>query len=445
VRDTEQAESFDAALASFLGNSATIQTVSPRAITVDRRLRSEANSNGADSGRVKGAEDEAQREIKNATEVDITQVAADKLAAPSTQGAVAQADASELENPASQPPRSTNSPQAQTSQARSGVDTSGDDTVEKTPTQGTKFSINPAQSATAQNASSTSQAVDTASNPSSSTQSTTATTGSTKNAAQAATPGAVVAATASSTSKPTTNTAQTTVNGIGGGQGPRSTAFKKLLEQGQPARRTTEQQHVAQSVAKGLQLLVKEGGGEVLLKLKPVELGAITAHLSIKDARVDATFRAQTPLARDLLVNSIQDLKAALETRGLIVDRVEVVLEDSALVKRDQTHGQIAGSDGPHARTVGDGRQEGAHGRSPDTENTSDKSNESPSASSDKGATRFSSDSRSGQDGSRAAWTPTTDAEGGDRIAKAGEAATEPIWLFAGRGGTLADGFEWVA
>jgi len=62
----------------------------------------------------------------------------------------------------------------------------------------------------------------------------------------------------------------------------------------------------------------------VTLKLRPDALGELTVRISVKGATVDARLRASTAEAHRLLEQSVESLRAALETRGLQAGRIEV-------------------------------------------------------------------------------------------------------------------------
>lgn len=110
----------------------------------------------------------------------------------------------------------------------------------------------------------------------------------------------------------------------GGGKGGRADAFKQLLQAAQPTRRAVEQQQVAQSALKAMGMALKEGGGEVTMKLAPEALGQVKVKLVVQDAGVDAMFTASTASARQLLEASTDTLRDALEARGLRVDSIVV-------------------------------------------------------------------------------------------------------------------------
>lgn len=115
------------------------------------------------------------------------------------------------------------------------------------------------------------------------------------------------------------------VGGLGGtGKGGRADAFKQLLQAAQPTRHAVEQQQVAQSALKAMGMALKEGGGEVTMKLAPEALGQVKVKLVVQDAGVDAMFTASTASARQLLEGSTDTLREALEARGLRVDSIIV-------------------------------------------------------------------------------------------------------------------------
>ncbi len=73
-----------------------------------------------------------------------------------------------------------------------------------------------------------------------------------------------------------------------------------------------------------MQLTLYGNGGDVTLRMNPGELGTLHAKLMIQDARVNADFVATTEVACDLLVQSVDSLRSALETRGLTVDSISI-------------------------------------------------------------------------------------------------------------------------
>lgn len=78
-------------------------------------------------------------------------------------------------------------------------------------------------------------------------------------------------------------------------------------------------------VARGLATLLRHQGGSVTIRLTPETLGQIKINLKIEDAHVWATFQTSTDASHEAIEQSLASLRASLESRGLIVERLEVV------------------------------------------------------------------------------------------------------------------------
>ncbi len=118
-------------------------------------------------------------------------------------------------------------------------------------------------------------------------------------------------------------------------------------------------------VARGLATLLRHQGGRVTIRLTPESLGQIKINLKIEDARVWATFQPSSDASRDAINQSLASLRASLESRGLVVERLEVVptgLANFEQSLRDSNH-QASSPDGrgqpsdPNAT----GSQSGSH------------------------------------------------------------------------------------
>jgi flagellar hook-length control protein FliK len=90
---------------------------------------------------------------------------------------------------------------------------------------------------------------------------------------------------------------------------------------------TPQQDQAALAVAnRGLEVALKQQGGSVQLRLTPESLGAMKIEMSIARGAVAATLQASTPEARELLSRNIETLRAALEAKGLSVERLSITL-----------------------------------------------------------------------------------------------------------------------
>lgn len=78
-------------------------------------------------------------------------------------------------------------------------------------------------------------------------------------------------------------------------------------------------------VARGLATLLRHQGGSVTIRLTPETLGQIKINLKIEDAHVWATFQPSSDASHDAIDQSLASLRASLESRGLVVERLEVV------------------------------------------------------------------------------------------------------------------------
>lgn len=81
---------------------------------------------------------------------------------------------------------------------------------------------------------------------------------------------------------------------------------------------------VARQVSHGMAAVLSRGGGTVTLRLSPQALGAVRVRVEVHDGQVRAMFDVATDSARRLLIEGVESLKGALESRGLTVDRLEV-------------------------------------------------------------------------------------------------------------------------
>ena len=78
-------------------------------------------------------------------------------------------------------------------------------------------------------------------------------------------------------------------------------------------------------VARGLATLLRHQGGSVTIRLTPESLGQIKINLKIEDAHVWATFQPSSDASHEAIDQSLASLRSSLESRGLIVERLEVV------------------------------------------------------------------------------------------------------------------------
>jgi hypothetical protein len=132
-----------------------------------------------------------------------------------------------------------------------------------------------------------------------------------------------------------------------------------------------EPRPLAGAIARVLVRAVRDGGGEVTLRLMPESLGRVTIRLSVEGGAVTAVLSPATEPARALLEGTSDDLRAALEARGLRVERIEV--DGSRMEARagtgaepgETSTSQGQGRDSPDQRPPPAGLQ-GPHGPDPE-------------------------------------------------------------------------------
>lgn len=70
--------------------------------------------------------------------------------------------------------------------------------------------------------------------------------------------------------------------------------------------------------------LIKEGGGEMRVRLNPEGLGEVSLKVSLQEGQVKVQILTETSLAKDVLERGLDDLKLGLETQQLKVDEIRV-------------------------------------------------------------------------------------------------------------------------
>jgi flagellar hook-length control protein FliK len=99
-----------------------------------------------------------------------------------------------------------------------------------------------------------------------------------------------------------------------------------------------------ESIVKGVQTQLLPRGGTMQIRLDPPELGALHVILSIKDGVATASFQTSNEQATQLLSHSLSQLKTAMESTGVTVDKLQVQQapknQDSQSSKEDSQQGR---------------------------------------------------------------------------------------------------------
>jgi len=81
---------------------------------------------------------------------------------------------------------------------------------------------------------------------------------------------------------------------------------------------------LATEMAARMHKQLSDGQWKMKFGLRPAHLGGVEIQLEMKDGKLDAVFRAENPMTRDLLQNSTQRLRDALQNFGINAGFVQV-------------------------------------------------------------------------------------------------------------------------
>jgi flagellar hook-length control protein FliK len=81
---------------------------------------------------------------------------------------------------------------------------------------------------------------------------------------------------------------------------------------------------MATELATRMHKQLSDGEWKMKFGLRPSNLGGVEIQLEMKDGKLDAVFRADNPLTRDLLQNSSQRLRDALGNLGINAGQVQI-------------------------------------------------------------------------------------------------------------------------
>ena len=149
------------------------------------------------------------------------------------------------------------------------------------------------------------------------------------------------------------------VGALSGGQASGKDLLAKLTDRQKPPILRASKEELPAQVSRALARVVSDGGGRITLRLNPQALGEVRVDVDMHRGVARATLHAQTDAARDLLHGELDTLRAALERRGVSVERLEV----AGPTTDGSAHGSQTGASGggDHSAAT-DGS--GSHGRS---------------------------------------------------------------------------------
>lgn len=80
----------------------------------------------------------------------------------------------------------------------------------------------------------------------------------------------------------------------------------------------------AQELVRNAQILMKSGGGEMKMQLKPEGIGEVTLKVSVKDGQVAIQMLTENDSAKKMLESNLDDLKTSLAQHKLHVDALKI-------------------------------------------------------------------------------------------------------------------------
>ena len=103
----------------------------------------------------------------------------------------------------------------------------------------------------------------------------------------------------------------------------RTTNSKSIAAKGATIYRTKTTDVPAQ-VSRALAKIISLGGGRTILRLNPKSLGKIRIDVHLKSGVASAKLHAEQKQTRELMLSHVDSLRANLEKRGIVVERVEI-------------------------------------------------------------------------------------------------------------------------
>jgi len=118
-------------------------------------------------------------------------------------------------------------------------------------------------------------------------------------------------------------------------------------------------------LTRGLANAVQQRGGAVTMRLTPPEMGTVRIQMQITGTNVSATFHAESASAQTLLTNQLAQLRSALESKGMSVDRLSVqplaATASTNNANQSQNQSDAQQQDSSQQQSAGDGRSRGQY------------------------------------------------------------------------------------
>jgi flagellar hook-length control protein FliK len=132
-------------------------------------------------------------------------------------------------------------------------------------------------------------------------------------------------------------------------------------------------------LTRGLANAVQQRGGAVTLRLTPPEMGTVRIQMQITGTNVSASFHAETSSAQTLLTTQLAQLRSALESKGMSVDRLTVqpLATTASSQNSSQSQSQNDAQQQGQQQNAGDGRSRGQYSGDSSRQQSSDSQQDS--------------------------------------------------------------------
>jgi flagellar hook-length control protein FliK len=138
-------------------------------------------------------------------------------------------------------------------------------------------------------------------------------------------------------------------------------------------------------LTRGLANAVQQRGGAVTLRLTPPEMGTVRIQMQITGTSVSASFHAESASAQTLLTNQLAQLRSALESKGMSVERLHVQpmatsASQNANHSQSQNQSDAQQQSQSQQQNAGDGRSRGQYSGDSSRQQSQDQQQDNGSA-----------------------------------------------------------------
>ena len=126
-----------------------------------------------------------------------------------------------------------------------------------------------------------------------------------------------------------------------------------------------DQNPTARSVARGMNAVLRQGGGSLTMRLSPATLGEVRIEMSMQGGRVSVQFDVGSVAAYEAIRGQVSELRQSLEQRGMTVERVETHISPAlARSAQSESGSQQRSGDQPNSGDPNQSRHDAADGES---------------------------------------------------------------------------------